>query len=160
YALATAFPVAKVLNAAGYYTEPTPGHVAVSLLQAQLNTNQSSALYLTEDLSGVYSNADPRNYELSAYSYMIIPTDLTDNMTTSKGYTLRAFGQFLLCVGQSQVDNLGYSALPINLVERGFAQLLRIPGSQVPADESSQIASCHNPTFSTNGTNTLANNDP
>jgi hypothetical protein len=27
YALQTGFPVAKVLNAAGYYTLPTPGHV-------------------------------------------------------------------------------------------------------------------------------------
>lgn len=160
YALATGFPVAKVLNAAGYYTEPTPGHVAVSLLAAQLNTDQSSPRYLTEDLSQVYNDPDKRTYELSAYSYMIVPTDLNGNMTTAKGNTLGAFGQFVLCVGQSQVDPLGYSALPINLVERGFAQLRRIPGSQVPTTDISAIAQCHNPTFSTNGTNTLAANDP
>ena len=160
YALATGFPVAKVLNAAGYYTLPSPGHVAVSLLAAKINSDTSSATYLTEDLSGVYNDADPRTYELSAYSYMIIPTDLTNNMTTNKGYTLGAFGQYLLCVGQSQVDALGYSALPINLVQDAFAQLQKIPGNAVPTDEASQIATCNNPTFSTNGTNTLANNDP
>src|SRR5215469_5995018 len=132
YAAQTGFPVAKVLNAAGYYTAPTPGHVAVSLLQAQINQDTSSPLYLTADLSQVYTDPDPRTYELSAYSYMIVPTDLTSGMTTDKGYTLGAFGQYLLCTGQSQVNVLGYSALPINLVEAGFTQLQRIPGNQVP----------------------------
>jgi ABC-type phosphate transport system substrate-binding protein len=160
YALQTAFPVAKVLNADGYYTLPSPGHVAVSLLKAGINSNTSSPLYLTQDLSGVYGDSDPRTYELSSYSYMIIPTDLKSNMTANKGYTLGAFGQFLLCVGQSQVDALGYSALPINLVEEAFAQLRKIPGNAVPAEDTSAIQQCNNPTFSTNGTNTLATNDP
>ena len=75
YALGVEFPVAKVLNAAGYYTEPTPENVAVALLQAKINTDESNpATYLTQDLSGVYSNTDPRNYELSSYSYFILPT--------------------------------------------------------------------------------------
>jgi phosphate ABC transporter phosphate-binding protein len=160
YALATGFPVAKVLNAAGYYTLPSPGHVAVSLLAAKINSDTSSALYLTQDLSSVYSDADPRTYELSSYSYMIVPTDLTSNMTENKGYTLGAFGQFLLCVGQSQVDALGYSALPINLVEDAFTQLRKIPGNAVPVQDTAAIQQCNNPTFSTDGTNTLANNDP
>ncbi|HEX6453610.1 MAG TPA: phosphate ABC transporter substrate-binding protein PstS [Trebonia sp.] len=162
YALQTGFPVAKLLNKAGYYTEPTPGHVAVSLLAAKLNTNQKSATYLTENLSAVYTDRDPRTYELSAYSYMIIPTDLNKNghLTTAKGYTLGAFGQYMLCNGQRNVDTQGYSALPIDLVQRGFAQLRRIPGSTVPTTDTSAIAQCHNPTFSTNGTNTLAANDP
>ena len=63
YALETGFPVAKVLNAAGYYTEPTAGHVAVSLLKAQINMDQSSPLYLTQDLSQVYTDTDPRTYD-------------------------------------------------------------------------------------------------
>src|SRR5208282_465463 len=45
YALETGFPVAKVLNAAGYYTAPTGDNVGMSLLEAQLNTDQSSPLY-------------------------------------------------------------------------------------------------------------------
>jgi PBP superfamily domain len=160
YALETGFPVAKVLNAAGYYTEPTPGHVAVSLLKAQIDMNKSDPLYLTQDLSQVYTDADPRTYELSSYSYMILPTDLSNGMTDAKGYTLGAFGSYLLCQGQQQVDALGYSALPINLVEAGYAQLQQIPGNQVPTQTSTQIQGCNNPTFSTNGTNTLADNDP
>src|SRR5271163_2779539 len=39
YALNDHFPVAQMLNSAGYYTEPTPQNVAVSLLSAQVNTS-------------------------------------------------------------------------------------------------------------------------
>ena len=160
WALQEQFPVAKLLNAAGYYTLPTPGHVAVSLLKDQINTDKSSPLYLTQNLSGVYTNKDPRNYELSAYSYFIWPTDTTNNMTTAKGSTIGAFGTYALCLGQSQVDVLGYSALPINLVEDGFDQFRKIPGAQIPTEDLAAIAQCHNPTFSTNGANTLAATTP
>jgi phosphate ABC transporter phosphate-binding protein len=147
-------PVAKVLNAAGYYTAPTAANVGVSLLAAQLNADQ------TADLSPVYTNTDPRTYELSYYSYMIVPTDSTDGVTTGKGYTLGVFGQYLLCQGQQQVDSLGYAALPVNLVEDGYAQLQKIPGASLPATTAAFIASCDNPTFSPDGTDTLANDDP
>ncbi len=151
YALQSGFPVAKVLNAAGYYTAPTAGHVAVSLLKAQLNSD------LTENLSQVYTNPDPRTYPLSGYSYLIVPTAVEDGFTTAKGFTLADFGKYALCQGQNQVDALGYSALPINLVQAGFDQLRRIPGANIP---NIDIQTCNNPTFSTDGTNTLANTDP
>jgi phosphate ABC transporter phosphate-binding protein len=167
YALETGFPVAKVLNADGYYTEPTAGHVAVSLLKAKIvgcnptcSNPTNNPLYLTQDLSQVYTDMDPRTYELSSYSYMILPTSGAAPMTAAKGYTLGAFGAYLLCQGQVPLDALGYSSLPINLVEAGFTQLQRIPGNQVPTQTSAQIQGCNNPTFSTNGTNTLAVNDP
>jgi phosphate ABC transporter phosphate-binding protein len=160
YAIEDGFPVAKVLNTAGYYTEPTPGNVGVSLLAAQINTDASSPLYGTADLSGVYTDTDPRTYELSSYSYLIVPTDTSDNFTTAKGNTLGDFGQYLLCQGQDEVDALGYSALPINLVEAGYAQLAKIPGATVPTATTAILQGCDNPTFSTNGTNTLADTDP
>jgi phosphate ABC transporter phosphate-binding protein len=165
YALQTGFPVALVLNAAGYYTEPTAQNVAVSLLAAQINTDQSSPLYLTQNLSNVYTDPDPRTYELSSYSYMILPvgTTPTPPMTTAKGYTLGAFGAYLLCQGQQPLDALGYSSVPINLVLDGFQQLQRIPGSEVPTESTAQIASCNNPTFDptdTLGSNLLAKTAP
>ncbi len=161
YAIQAGFPVAKVLNAAGYYTEPTAGHVAVSLLAARINQDKNNkAVYLTQDLSQVYTNNDPRTYELSSYSYMILPTTTEYGFSTAKGLTLGDFGKYLLCQGQSQVDALGYSALPINLVQAGFGQLQTIPGAQVPTATTDIIKSCNNPTFSTDGTNTLAKNDP
>jgi phosphate ABC transporter phosphate-binding protein len=160
YALETGFPVANVLNAAGYYTAPSPDNVGLSLLKAQINTDQSSPLYGTADLSQVYTDTDPRTYELSYYSYMILPTDTSNNFSTDKGYTLGAFGSYLLCQGQQQVDELGYAALPINLVEDGYAQLQKIPGASVPTTAAAFIASCGNPTISPNGTDNLTNLDP
>jgi len=170
YALETGFPVALVENEDGYYTEPTAENVAVSLLQAQVvgcdsdtgvcSNSDNNPLYLTQNLSNVYTDPDPRTYELSSYSYMILPTDTSFGMTSAKGDTLGAFGAYLLCQGQTQVDALGYSALPINLVEAGFQQLQQIPGNTVPTATSAEIQSCHNPTFSSNGTNLLATEDP
>ncbi|WP_433215002.1 phosphate ABC transporter substrate-binding protein PstS [Dactylosporangium sp. CS-047395] len=159
YAIAAGFPVAKVLNPAGYYTEPTAGHVAVSLLAAKINNDKNDkAKYLTQDLRDVYTNRDPRTYVLSSYSYMIMPTKVEYGFTTGKGKTLGDFGVYLLCEGQSAVDALGYSPLPINLVQAGFGQLALVPGAVVPA--ATDMKKCNNPTFSTDGTNTLARNDP
>lgn len=77
WALQEGFPAAKVLNAAGYYTQPFAANVGVSLLDAQFNADGSA------DLSPVYADTDPRAYELSYYSYMIVPTDLSDGMSTA-----------------------------------------------------------------------------
>jgi ABC-type phosphate transport system substrate-binding protein len=153
YAIQSGFPVAKVLNAAGYYTAPTPGNVGVSLLSAPVNGDG------TADLAPVYTDTDPRTYELSYSSYMIVPADTTQGFTTLKGQSLGAFGTLALCQGQQQVDNLGYAALPVNLVEDGYAQLLKVPGASLPASVSAFIAGCANPTI-TSGADNLASTVP
>lgn len=144
YALRSGFPVAKVLNAAGYYVEPTANAVAVALLKAAINTNSGSADYLTQILDGVYNNSDPRTYPLSSYSYMIVPTQVAGIFTERKGITLSTFATYMLCEGQQQATALGYSPLPMNLVLAGFDQIARIPGSSGTAPN---INSCNNPTF-------------
>jgi phosphate transport system substrate-binding protein len=143
YALKSGFPVAKVLNRAGYYIEPTANSVAVALLKAQINTDESSPDYLTQILDGVYNSSDPRTYPLSSYSYMIIPTKADEFFTTGKGATLGAFAQYVLCQGQQRAAELGYSPLPMNLVLAGSDQLKRIPGWAKGIDTSK----CNNPTF-------------
>lgn len=153
----TGFPVAKVLNAAGYYSEPTAKNVAVALTKARINENISSPSYLTQILDDVYNDRDPRAYPLSSYSYMVVPTALESNFNTQKGKTLGAFAYYFLCQGQQHVDNLGYSPLPINLVQAGLKQVRRIPGVDV---EKINIKDCHNPTFSGDGSNTLAKSAP
>jgi phosphate transport system substrate-binding protein len=138
YAMQAGFPVAKVLNAAGYYVEPTANSVAVALLKAQIAPD------LTQILDGVYNNPDPRSYAMSSYSYMIVPTAVGGVFTAGKGKTLSTFAKYMLCEGQQQAADLGYSPLPMNLVIAGFAQVARIPGTAVPAFDPS---SCNNPTF-------------
>lgn len=157
YALASGFPVLKVRNAADYYVEPTAQAVAVALLQAQINDDENSPDFLTQRLQNVYGNQDRRAYPLSSYSYMIVPTDVRANFSEDKGFTLGAFAYYFLCEGQRDATTLGYSPLPINLVEAGFSQIRRIPGVAV---ERITVAECDNPTFSRDGSNTLATNAP
>ncbi|MEV7683015.1 phosphate ABC transporter substrate-binding protein PstS [Streptomyces sp. NPDC088341] len=160
YAISTGFPVAKVLNDSDYYVEPTASSVAVALLDAKINPDKNSTNYLTQILDGVYGSKDSRSYPLSSYSYMIIPTSLAGDqnpMTEAKGLSLGTFANYFLCDGQQMAEELGYSPLPKNLVLAGFEQVRRIPGA--PKDKIN-IESCRNPTFSSNGTNTLANNAP
>ncbi|WP_327178481.1 phosphate ABC transporter substrate-binding protein PstS [Streptomyces sp. NBC_01335] len=157
YALKTGFPVAKMLNESGFYVEPTAASVAVGLLGAKINTDRSSPSYLTQILDGVYRNDDDRTYPLSSYSYMILPTKEEAGFTKGKGNSLGTFGRYFLCDGQQQAEELGYSPLPKNLVQAGFDQLRKVPGAPTSAID---INKCRNPTFSSDGTNTLAKKAP
>jgi len=157
YALNSSFPVVKLLNTAGYYVEPTASNVAVALLKAQINTDKSSSQYLTQILDGVYASTDSRAYPLSSYSYMIIPTKSEQTFNDSKGHTLGDFAYYFLCEGQQQAPVLGFSPLPINLVQAGLDQVRKIPGVSA---QNIDIKKCNNPTFSASGENTLARNAP
>lgn len=147
YSFKYGLPAAKVLNKAGYYIEPKATAVAVALQKAQIASD------LTQRLVGVYRNADRRTYPLSSYSYMVVPTKLQNGFTADKGYTLGKFAYYFLCQGQQQADPLGYSPLPINLVQAGFTQVKKIPGVEV---QSINIKGCNNPTMSSDGSNQLA----
>ncbi|MBC7373561.1 MAG: phosphate ABC transporter substrate-binding protein PstS, partial [Frankiales bacterium] len=157
YALNSGFPVAKVLNDAGFYVEPTASNVAVALLNAKINEDANSPQYLTSILDGVYANSDKRSYQLSSYSYMVLPTQAEGTFNTSKGKTLGDFAYYFLCEGQQQAPALGFSPLPLNLVQAGLNQVRKIPGVDA---KTVDISKCNNPTFSTTGENTLAKNAP
>ncbi len=152
YSLGARFPVAKVLNKAGFYNEPTPDNVAVSLLKAQINQDQSSPDYLTQQLDGVYSDTDPRNYPLSSYSYLILPTAVRGQFNEAKGRTMGAFSYYAMCQAQEQSASLGYSPMPINLVKASFDQIRKIPGV---VQQDIDVGTCKNPTFSPDGTDLL-----
>lgn len=149
YPLNKGYPVVKVLNAAGFYVEPTQYNVAVALTAARINTDKSSINYLTQVLDGVYANSDPRAYPLSSYSYMIIPTSADDQrMSTNKRQTLADFMFYSLCEGQGKAGAYGYSPLPLNLVQAGFEQLAKLGAADPAVDISNRSATqCNNPTF-------------
>lgn len=157
YAIGARFPVAKVLNNAGYYTEPTPQNVAVALLKARINYDKNSDDYLTQVLDDVYTDSDPRNYQLSSYSYFILRTKTTAQFNEAKGKTLGAFASYAMCQAQQSSESLGYSPLPINLVSASLDQIKLIPGVE---QQSIDIKKCKNPTFSEDGHNVLADTAP
>lgn len=160
YALNYGIPTVKMLNAAGYYSLPTPSNVAIALQAAIINDNPSSVDYLMQDLRNVYTFGDPRTYPLSSYSYLIVPRDssvtglpVPSTFNTPKGVTLSTWLNYVLCGAQQSAGALGYSPLPKNLVDGGFAQVDHIPG-HVATPDPVQLNGCNNPTYS-NGVNHL-----
>ena len=157
YALAAGFPVAGVQNAAGYFTKPTQNAVAVALIAAKINSDPKSTNYLSQDLSKVYTYGDPRAYPMSMYSYMIVPNEVTNVTSKSKGASLAWVTTQALCEWQRDMGPLGYSPLPMNLVLAALDQVLKIPG--VDASTKASISAtqkgttngganpCNNPTF-------------
>ena len=137
YAKQRGFPVASVLNKAGYFTQPTPADVAIALQGATLNAD------LTQNLQGVYDFPDPRAYPVSSYSYLIVPTSTASPFTAAKGATLSKYIIYMVCAGQQEAAQLGYSPLPKNLVQDAFDVVRKIPGHVNPPP----IDQCDNPTI-------------
>jgi phosphate ABC transporter phosphate-binding protein len=153
YARNAGFPVAKVLNAANYFVEPKAGNVALALLNATLHPD------LTQDLSQVYRDPDPRAYPLSSYTYMIVPKVTTTDFTTDKGHTLAEFAHYILCDGQQRAGELGYSPLPVNLVQTALDQINQIPGLTQYLDRD-DLRNCHNPALAADGSDLLVDTVP
>jgi phosphate transport system substrate-binding protein len=150
YGLAKGFPVAKIENSAGFFTLPTQYNVAVALTQAIINEDKTDpSQYLLQDLHNVYDYSDPRTYPLSSYSYGVIPTDASDGtMTTGKRQTLADFLYNSICTGQAAVGGIGYSALPLNLVQAGFQQIALLKAADPNVDLTNRdVTTCGNPTF-------------
>jgi phosphate transport system substrate-binding protein len=155
YPLLANYPAAKVLNAAGYYTLPTQYNVAVALTKAVINDeahgyDPSDGDYLLQKLDNVYTNADRRTYPLSSYVYAIIPTSADDEKLTSTAerQTLADFLYFSICQGQAEIGPIGYSSLPVNLVNGGFTQIAKIKAADPKVDlDERDVSTCHNPTF-------------
>jgi phosphate transport system substrate-binding protein len=156
YALQAGYPVVALENAAHYFVLPSEYNDAVALTKAQINYNTSSPDYLLETLSKVYTNPDPRAYPLSSYSYTIMPTSKTDELmkkSGSPGFPAKAqaladFLDYSICQGQEHIGPIGYSALPVNLVEAGFKQIEKIKAAAPQVNISAlNIKNCHNPTF-------------
>ena len=151
YALASNYPVIKVLNANGFYTLPTQYNIAVALEAAQINEDPSSPNYLLQNLNNVYTDADPRTYPLSSYVYMIEPigTSAQDSsITTAKRQSLANFTDYSICQGQREIGPIGYSPLPVNLVQASFSQLQKLSAADPGVNLNNlDITSCGNPTF-------------
>jgi ABC-type phosphate transport system substrate-binding protein len=147
YALNSHYPVVALLNPAGYYVLPSASNVAVALTQAVINEDPNSPDFLQQNLNSVYTFKDPRSYPLSSYSYLIVPrvhTTIPVNFTPADGNTLSTYIDYFLCAGQQYSAELGYSPLPLNLVEGGLLQSSKIPGA-IPTP--SLGSSCANPTL-------------
>jgi ABC-type phosphate transport system substrate-binding protein len=161
YALNSNYPVVQLENPAGYFVGPTASNVAVALTKAEINFDPTSRDYLQQILTPLYSFKDKRNYPLSSYSYLIVPrigTTEPPAFNNGAGASLSTFINYFECAGQKQSASLGYSPLPLNLVEGALRQNGDIPGHGTIANIHSS-SSCPNPTF-TNGELTVLKDAP
>ena len=149
YPLAKGNPVAKIENQDGYFTLPTQYNVAVALRHAQINMDKNSQDYLLQNLANVYTAPESQVYPLSSYSYFLIPTASNDaRMTTAKRQTLADYLYYSVCQGQKEMGPIGYSPLPINLVEASFAQTAKLKQADPGVDLTQRdVTTCQNPTF-------------
>jgi ABC-type phosphate transport system substrate-binding protein len=166
YALNSHYPVVAVANPGGYWSLPTASNVAVALTRAVIDENKSDPNFLQQNLDHVYAFNDPRSYPLSSYSYLIVPRQAAHTASpppefaspAGKGRSLSTFIDYFLCGGQAHVAELGYSPLPLNLVQGGLLQTDFIPG-HINGPNLKTLHGCPNPTF-TNGVLTLLKNAP
>jgi hypothetical protein len=80
---------------------------------------------------------------------MIIPTSSTDSrMNMAKRQTLADFLYYSICQGQSLVGAVGYSSLPLNLVQASFDQTAKLKTADPRVDLTRRdVTTCNNPTF-------------
>ena len=112
----------------------------------------SSPDYLLQNLTNVYTDPDPRTYPLSSYVYMIEPTGVYPSpetkITTGKRQAIADFEYYSICQGQKEIGPIGYSPLPVNLVEAGFGQIQKLQQADPGIDLTNlNITTCDNPTF-------------
>jgi phosphate transport system substrate-binding protein len=80
---------------------------------------------------------------------MIIPTASDDQkMTTAKRQTIADFLYYSICDGQKEMGPIGYSPLPVNLVQAGFSQIAKLKAADAGVDLTQRaVSTCNNPTF-------------
>jgi phosphate transport system substrate-binding protein len=152
YAKEHSLPVASLVNASGNDVQPTSANVSTALEAATLNSD------LSQNLSNVYTDPQPDAYPLSAYSYLVAPCspslasaqgtacdgpDTASPFPVAKGQALGVFVNYLACAGQEDMSVLGYSPLPLGLVQDDFNAIGRINGAVQPPAPTP--ANCPNP---------------
>ena len=155
YSKNVGLPVASLVNEAGDAVQPTAENGIEALQGATLNAD------LSENLTGVFDDTAADAYPLSSYSYFVAPcspsfaaaeqpprrapetTVASRPSPASQGAELGQFIDFAVCSGQAHVAQLGYAALPEQLVEDAFAAIGRIDGATEPPPPTA--TNCPNP---------------
>ena len=157
YSITSGLPVANLYNASGSYVQPGSVNVATALEQAILHQD------LTQDLSNVYVSPQANAYPLSSYSYFVTqcspalaaaepiannscgggPPGASSTFPSDKGQELGQFVDYVACAGQENLDKIGYSPLPPNLVQEDFYAIGRLNGGAEPPPPTP--SNCKNP---------------
>jgi phosphate transport system substrate-binding protein len=154
FALSVNYPVAKVLNSAGYYTcrrsttWRSPWRTGPDQHGSELpglppaEPHQRLHRPRSADLPTVVVRLHDR-----ADRGTILPTN-DPSETTAKRQSIADFEYYSICQGQKEIGPIGYSPLPVNLVEAGFGQIQKLQQADPNVDLTNlNINTCNNPTF-------------
>ena len=144
----------------GYYTEPTPENVAVSLLEAQVDTTDVNDPACTSPRTSAASTPTPTPAPTRCRPtrYLILPTKVQGQFTDGQG---QHPGRLLLLrhvPGPTGV-RLPRATRPCPSTWSRTAST-RSPRSPGRSAQNINIQSCNNPTFSPSGANLLAETAP
>ena len=146
YAKTYGASAAWVDNGGGKWVLPYATNISAALDSARLRPD------LSQDLSGVYTSADPLAYPISAYSYILTQCAPSGSRPTCRGNysnagiaaTLTKWLRYIACDGQVSMARIGYSPLPPNLSQEISNSIGRMNGT---APETLTAGNCINPRF-------------
>jgi len=147
YALTYGATAAWVQNQSGNFVQPYAQNISSALEGATLRPD------LSQELSGVYNNANPDAYPISAYSYIVTQcTNSAGDRPTCKGAyanpgvseTFTKWLRYIACDGQVNMARIGYSPLPANLSQEIANSIGRLQGTP---PEQLNVGNCANPRF-------------
>ncbi len=134
YALLHHDPCAEILNTSGAYVAPSETADAIALQNDVLQSD------LEQNLTPVFNSPQAGAYPISAYSYLLMAEQ--SEIPSSKQAVEAQYVEFLACAGQEAAGKLGYSPLPLNLVQADFDAVGRITGTEPAAPTA---ANCPDP---------------
>jgi phosphate transport system substrate-binding protein len=142
YAILHNDPCAQVQNQSGTYLAPSEQADAVALQNDVLQAD------LEQNLGPVFTSPQAGAYPVSAYSYLIMaygnyasgPNAGHPEIPATKQPVEAQYVQFIACEGQKAAGILGYSPLPLNLVQADFDAVQRITGTALPPPTASNCA--------------------
>ncbi len=124
--------VAKVQNASGDFTTPSPVDVASALAYA---TQQSDGTHVLD-----FNGLGPNVYNPSTYSYLLTPTTGWDS---SKGATVSAWVNYVLTLGQQVAPKIDFASLGLSLERYGIDNVIEhVPGAVSPTASEDQGYAC------------------
>jgi phosphate transport system substrate-binding protein len=122
YAVQNKLPVAQIKNASGAFVDPSPGSVMAAAADSASTTPDDLRVSITNAPGG-------QSYPIASYTYILVYKNQKD---ATKGKVLVDFLWWALHDGKPFVGELGYVALPDDILKRAEPKINSITAGGAP----------------------------
>ena len=122
FAIQHKLPLAQVKNAAGNFVDLTADNVSKALAEATVTPASANDISATMN----YTPSDPSAYPISSLTYAIVCNKYPSSMSADKVNLIKSYLSYGITDGQQFATQLGFSALPANLVTKDQASISSI----------------------------------